>query len=90
MIHELKTWPEVFEPVRRGNKTHEFRKNDRGFTAGDSLILKEYEPVNGRYTGREVKCRVTFVSFGGVFDIPPGYCVMSICTEDDAPENRSL
>jgi len=44
MIHELKTWPEYFEQVRNGNKPFEVRKNDRYFSEGDEVLLKEFIP----------------------------------------------
>ena len=39
--HELKTWPEYFEAVKDGTKNFELRKDDRGFKAGDHLVLAE-------------------------------------------------
>ena len=40
--HELKIWPEYFDPVEAGLKTFEIRKNDRGFAMGDRLLLREF------------------------------------------------
>jgi len=48
--HELKTDPEVFDAVAEGRKTHEIRKNDRGFKVGDGLLLRRT-----RYSGAEMK-----------------------------------
>jgi Domain of unknown function (DUF3850) len=42
--HELKCWPRFFVPLYRGEKTFEFRKDDRGFEVGDVLDLREWEP----------------------------------------------
>ena len=41
MIHELKTLPEYFEAVRKGDKTFELREDDRNFKVGDYLALNE-------------------------------------------------
>ena len=34
MRHQLKSWPEFFEPVLRGEKTAELRLNDRNYHVG--------------------------------------------------------
>jgi hypothetical protein len=61
MIHELKTWPEYFAAIVSGRKTFELRRNDRAFRENDTLHLREYEPVNRRYTGRELHRVVTYM-----------------------------
>ena len=43
-VHELKTWPESFEALWYDMKTADFRRNDRGFAAGDVLRLVEWDP----------------------------------------------
>lgn len=77
--HKLKTWPEYFEKVLSGEKTFEFRKNDRGFQVGDILILEEYSPTLQEYTGRKLKVLVTYI-FQPITTLvlPDGYCIMSI------------
>ena len=42
--HRLKTWPESFEAVFSGRKTHEWRRDDRPYEAGDRLLLEEFVP----------------------------------------------
>lgn len=69
--HELKCWPEFFEPTLRGLKQFELRRDDRegGFQVGDELLLKEWDPIKKQsdvtesygYTGREVLVRVGYV-----------------------------
>lgn len=77
-IHLLKTWPEYFEQIFMGRKTFEVRKNDRDFNTGDTLILKEWNPQSGEYTGRELARGVGFILHGNSFGIEEGYCVMSL------------
>lgn len=83
--HQLKTWPEPFEAVKRGDKRYEIRVDDRGFSVGDVLHLREWDPAPGvsqlvptGYTGREVTARVTYMTPGGAWGLPPRVCVMSI------------
>lgn len=44
--HELKVWPEYFDALASGEKSFEFRKDDREprFAVGDVLRLREYHP----------------------------------------------
>jgi hypothetical protein len=63
-IHELKCWPEYFEPLVQGKKTAEIRKNDRDFKVGDRLLLREWDPnkhSHGWYTGRYTVRTITHV-----------------------------
>jgi hypothetical protein len=94
--HELKTWPSQFLALSTGDKLAEFRKNDRDFRVGDTLVLCEWipghaqserygdeDPAPGRYTGNQLRARVTHIVSGTEtpFGIPPGYVMMSIHLE---------
>ena len=79
--HELKTWPEFFQAVKRGEKRHEVRDNDRDYRVGDVLLLREYEPLTGNYTGDELRVRVTWL---GTAFLPSPLVAMSI--ERDAAD----
>lgn len=74
MTHELKCWPDFFSAILRGDKTFELRKDDRGFRAGHSLRLREWLPTDKTYTGREIKCDVTYVMSGP--PLMPSYVCM--------------
>ncbi|MNN27428.1 hypothetical protein D3C81_1409630 [compost metagenome] len=54
----------------------EIRKNDRDFTIGDILVLKEYNVDTG-YSGREALRIVTHVICESPW-VPTGYIAMSI------------
>lgn len=43
-VHELKIWPQHYARVANGTKTFEIRNNDRGYQAGDKVILREWDP----------------------------------------------
>lgn len=49
-VHELKAWPQEFYGVRKGEKTAEFRNNDRNFREGDLILLREYLPTEAEWT----------------------------------------
>ena len=92
--HELKCWPEFFQPTLKAHKRFELRRDDRpeGFRVGDELLLKEWNPkptqscvVKG-YTGREVLVRVDYVMpvetvdklMGLAIPYPAEHVIMSI------------
>ena len=63
MNHELKILPSFFKQVSEGSKTFEIRDNSfRGFNAGDTISLKEYDPEKGGYTGYCNSAEITYVT----------------------------
>ncbi len=74
--HELKTWPEYYEPVADGRKPFELRQNDRPYAVGDTLLLREYEPVTRTYSGRQVRALVTYALTG--MGLQPGVITLGI------------
>ena len=41
--HDLKCWPEYYDPIIEKIKTWEFRKDDRPYAVGDTLLLREWD-----------------------------------------------
>jgi hypothetical protein len=83
--HELKSWPDFFEPVFNGSKTFELRVDDRHFAVGDVLHLREWDDRAGKYTGRELRRTITCVlaGIGGgaiapVRGLSRGYAILSL------------
>lgn len=76
--HELKTWPKPFDAMWKMRKTHEIRKNDRGFVEGDTLILREWDNEAEEYTGRMMLAVVNYMTVGGNFGLPYDMVVMSV------------
>jgi Domain of unknown function (DUF3850) len=74
-MHTLKVeypyWHDVFE----GRKLFEYRKNDRNYKVGDTLLLMAYYPET-ESTGGEIHVEVTYLIQGGKFGIPNDYCIM--------------
>lgn len=59
--HELKIWPEYFQPVLERRKTFEVRVDDgRNYQEGDRLRLREWLPTEDRFSGRWL---VAFVKY---------------------------
>ncbi|CAN7642308.1 DUF3850 domain-containing protein [Phenylobacterium sp. LjRoot219] len=83
--HELKCWPQFFEAIAEGRKRHDLRRaSDRDFQVGDTLRLREFDPVADDYTGRDQMVHVTYVTSAeqpcalsnGALN--PDYCILSI------------
>lgn len=93
MTHVLKTWPRPFVAAWFGKKKHEIRKNDRDFKVGDTLILREWDPDSRMYSGRQIRCLVSYLSTGGSWGLPDDLCVMSIDLvarwRENSPSDRS-
>ena len=89
--HSLKIWAEYFNAVSSGKKTVELRNDDRGYTVGGTLILREFEPTerldskwsDGRWTGRECRVTVTHITRGDAW-LQPGIVALSIQTQASA------
>lgn len=79
MTHALKTWPEYYQAIVDGKKKFELRRFDRPFKEGDRLLLQEYDPSIGQYTGKEVFVSVDYVLKGDIkFGLFADFCIMSV------------
>jgi Domain of unknown function (DUF3850) len=83
--HTVKCWPQFFDPILSGKKTHDLRRSDdRDFRVGDVLHLQEFEPETNRYTGRELRVKITYIT-SAVYPcalsedaLHPDFCILSI------------
>lgn len=50
-----------FDKIISGDKTFEFRLADFECKPGDSLVLREWNPKEGGYTGRIIEKKITYV-----------------------------
>lgn len=73
--HELKCWPEFYGKIESGIKNFEIRLNDRRFQEGDTLLIREYVPEKKRYTGRECRREISYMTD---FEQKPGYVVLAL------------
>jgi hypothetical protein len=106
LVHELKTWPGHFQHILDGTKTFDFRRDDRGFMPGDTVLLREYDPraLAGMntlarvfapesvcYTGRTVTRRIGFVLKGDVFGHPLGeYAILSLVDPSEGERESAV
>lgn len=59
-IIEKKTWPELFQKVKSGEKNFDVRLADFRCSKGDILVLKEWDPKTKTYTGHVIRRKVKF------------------------------
>lgn len=80
--HQVKSWPEFFEPISMGVKTFDLRLDDRGYAVGDNVQFEEFRHVTGEHTGKVVTRRITYIlrNFEGLI---PGYVILGITNSGD-------
>jgi hypothetical protein len=86
VIHELKTWPSLFEPVWLRTNLFQLRKFDRMFRTGDGLHLREWDPEKREYSGRYVRARVTYIMHGPILGLKEGWALMSVSVTESGKE----
>jgi len=61
--YEVKSWPWFFEEMIVGRKKHDMRdKRDRDYAIGDRMLLREFDPRTGQYTGRAAIAKITYIT----------------------------
>lgn len=61
--HVVKSWPQYFTLMLTGKKKHDMRNmRDRDYKVNDTLLLQEYDPFKGEYTGREARFLITYIT----------------------------
>lgn len=82
--HHVKSWSHFFDAIKDGKKTHDLRKDDRGYEVGDYLVLQKYDFVSGKYTGDAVVAEITYITnnrFPCAYSssvLPHDYCILSL------------
>jgi hypothetical protein len=94
-VHPLKTWPEFFQAIKRGDKNFDVRKDDRSFAVGDCIHLREWDPTpklpdllgvrECGYTGRVLRAIVSYKLHGGRFGIDANFCVLGLKDVSELP-----
>ncbi|MGA4550628.1 DUF3850 domain-containing protein [Methylorubrum aminovorans] len=88
--HEFKSHPDVFWPAARGEKTFEYRRDDRGgYDVGQTVRLHCYDLTRGYHAVPPLERRITNILRGGEFELPQGYCILSLAPLDAQPAGQS-
>lgn len=66
---EKKVWPEYFQEILDEKKTFELRLNDFDISEGDILRLREWDPKESDYTGRELSRTAGYVGRWKIDDL---------------------
>jgi hypothetical protein len=90
LVHELKTWPEFFKSVASGDKDFEIRKDDRDFRVRDILWLREWDPANADYTGRELYRQIKYMTEKDNPWVKEGFKVLGLRTIPDPAREKCL
>ena len=61
VTHELKIDNIYFEDILNNSKKFEIRNNDRNFSVGDTVILKEIDSKRN-YTDRELSVNIIYIT----------------------------
>lgn len=86
MLHELKTDPDQFDLIAVGEKTFEFRRDDRNYMPGDTLHLlrTQYSAAQMaagaplEYTGVILERTISHVMRGTLYGLPDGFAILSL------------
>lgn len=61
--YDVKSWPQFFSKMITGQKKHDMRnKRDRSYKVGDKMLLREFDPFGGGYTGRFAVALITYIT----------------------------
>lgn len=61
--YDVKSWPQYFSKMISGQKRHDMRnKRDRKYMVGDKMLLREFDPFGGGYTGRWGIFLITYIT----------------------------
>lgn len=81
--HQLKVHPKNWQPLKRGQKPFEVRRNDRNFRVGDLCAFSEYDPDFGFTGSGTLGLPITYILYPEDFvpgAIAPGYVVLGFGT----------
>lgn len=81
----VKSWSPFFKAIKAGTKTHDLRDMvDRDYKVGDTLLLREYDPFEGQFTGDTCAVVITYITSNNTpcaFSsavLDKDYCILSL------------
>jgi len=77
-IHELKIWPSEFVMLKNFTKRYEIRRADRDYQVGDTVILREWDPTTGQYSGNACRAEIIHLTPPEKWGLPADLCVLGI------------
>ncbi len=83
--HILKTDPEIFDLERSGEKPYMFRKDDRNYEVGDTIVSRRTkfsgtDMAKGTpliYTGAVMVVEITHILHGPFYTLPEDSCIIT-------------
>lgn len=60
MLIEKQCWPGYFQDILDGRKNFDIRLANLDYKEGDVLLLREWDPNTGEYTGREIEKKIVY------------------------------
>jgi hypothetical protein len=79
--HHVKSWPRFYQPIAEGVKTFDIRKDDRGYAVGDDIVMEEFRPGVGEYTGEKLTRRIVYILRDFEGGLMPDYCILGLTNE---------
>lgn len=84
-VYKVKSWVAFYQAFKTGAKKHDMRDlKDRDYKVGDTLILQEYDPFEGKYTGSEMAMKITYITSHNTpcafssAALDKNYCILSL------------
>ena len=77
-VHHLKIWPKYYRVFACGESTAQLRKNDRDFHEGDTVVLHEFDPALGIFTGHEIVPLPVYKMLEQHEGLTPGWCLLTL------------
>ena len=76
VVHAVDLYPTVYASVEAGMPFLVVRQSN--CARGNHIILRGYDPLEQRPTGRRMTCRITWVTTGDLYGVPAEHSIIGI------------